>query len=153
MEKSLQSVGSLGPGSVLANKPVRQPEHAQVIQKFGQSLSDEQRSSILNTINILQRDGESFEEIKEVVDGFLEDNGITPPSQLGRSLPTTGPLSNKGVISQISQDKLSSILSEVTSLKEAKASFDEVKEVVDRFLQENNVKPPNMGGTFVDVLT
>ena len=96
---------------------------------------------------------ESFEEIKEVVDGFLEDNGITPPSLIGRSIPSTGPLSNKGVISQLTEDKLSTILAEVTSLKNAKASFDEVKEVVDNFLKENNVKPPNMGGTFVDVLT
>lgn len=153
METSFQSVSGLGQNTALANKPLRQPEHAQVIEKFGQSLTDTQRTSILNTINVLQRDGDSFEEIKEVVDGFLEENGITPPSQLGRKLPTTGPLSNKGVISQLTEDKLSNILSEVTSLKEAKASFEEIKDRVDRFLQENNVRPPNMGGTFVDVLT
>ncbi len=153
METSFQSVAGLGQGTALANKQVRPSEHAQIIDKYGQSLSDEQRSSILNTIDVLKRDGESFEEIREVVDGFLEDNGITPPSQLGRSIPSTGPLSNKGVISQLTQDKLSTILSEVSSLKEAEASFDEVKDVVDRFLKENNIKPPNIGGTFVDVLT
>ncbi|OUT95655.1 MAG: hypothetical protein CBC01_09090 [Betaproteobacteria bacterium TMED41] len=153
METSFQSIGGLGQGTALANKQIKPSEHAQVINKFGQSLTDEARSSILNTINVLERDGESFEEIKEVVDGFLEDNGITPPSLIGRSIPSTGPLSNKGVISQLTEDKLSTILAEVTSLKNAKASFDEVKEAVDNFLKENNVKPPNMGGTFVDVLT
>jgi hypothetical protein len=153
METSFQSVGGLGQGTALANKPIGPSEHAQVINKFGQSLTDQQKSSILNTVNVLQRDGESFEEIRDVVDGFLEDNGITPPSQIGRSVPSTGPLSNKGVISQLTEDKLSTILAEVSSLKEAKASFDEVKDAVDKFLKENNVKPPNMGGTFVDVLT
>jgi methionine aminopeptidase len=153
METSFQSVAGVGQGSALANKPVGQSEHAQVINKFGQSLTDQQRSSILNTVSVLQRDGETFEEIKQVVDGFLEDNGITPPSLIGRSIPSTGPLSNKGVISQLTEDKLSTILSEVSSLKQAQASFDEVKETVDNFLKENNIKPPNMGGTFVDVLT
>ena len=150
METSFQSVGGLGQGTALANKSIRPTAHTQVIEKFGQSLSDTQRSSILNTISVLERDGESFEEIREVVDGFLEDNGITPPSQIGRSIPT---LSNKGVISQLTEDKLSTILAEVSSLKETKASFDEIKERVDSFLKENNVRPPNLGGTFVDVLT
>jgi methionine aminopeptidase len=153
METSFQSIGGLGQGTALANKSIRPSAHTQVVEKFGQSLSESQKSSILNTINVLERDGESFEEIREVVDGFLEDNGITPPSQIGRSLPSTGPLSNKGVISQLTQDKLSTILDEVSSLKQAQASFDEIKERVDSFLKENNVKPPNLGGTFVDVLT
>ena len=153
METSFQSIGGLGQGTALANKSIRPTAHTQVIEKFGQSLSDTQRSSILNTISVLERDGESFEEIREVVDGFLEDNGITPPSQIGRSIPTTGPLSNKGVISQLTEDKLSTILAEVSSLKETKASFDEIKERVDSFLKENNVRPPNLGGTFIDVLT
>ena len=35
----------------------------------------------------MQESGASFEEIKGVVDSFLEDNGITPPSQRGPDGP------------------------------------------------------------------
>ncbi len=155
METNLQAIGSgYGQSSVVnTNSRIPASPHADVISKFGQSLTDDQRSSILKTIDVLQEAGESFDEIKEVVDGFLEDNGIALPSQIGQSLPTTGPSSNKGVISQISADELSSVIDQVKAMRSAEASFDEVKDFVDNFLKENNIKPPNMGGTFVDVLT
>ena len=154
VSSSIQSLGRSLSGPIktgntqLANNP-----HAKVIQDFGKSLTDDQRSSILKTINVLQTSGESFDEIKFVVDNFLEDNGITPPDQVGKAIPLTGPLSNKGIISHLSKDELSFILNKVDSLKNSKVNFDEVKETVDNFLEKNGITPPSFGGTFVDVLT
>jgi len=94
--------------------------------------------------------GASFEEIKGVVDSFLEENGITPPGQRGPG----GPLSNESVISQLTEEQLSTILAKVAELKKSGASFDEVKYTVDSFLEETGTKLPNKeGGTFIDIIT
>ena len=155
VDSSIRSLGrplSQGPLRV-GNTPAVNNPHAKVVQDFGTSLTDDQRSSILKTINVLQKSGESFDEIKFVVDNFLEDNGITPPDQIGKTIPLTGPLSNKGVISQLSKDDLSFILDEVNTLKNSKVNFDEVKEMIDLFLEKNGITPRSFGGTFIDVLT
>ncbi len=151
---SIQSVGRSLSGPIkTGNTQLVSNPHAKVIQDFGKSLTDDQRSSILKTINVLQTSGESFDEIKFVVDNFLEENGITPPDQIGKTLPLTGPLSNKGVISQLSKDELSFILKKVETLKDSKMNFDELKEMIDQFLNKNGITPPSIGGTFIDVLT
>ena len=94
--------------------------------------------------------GASFEEIKGVVDSFLEENGITSPGQRGHG----GPLSNESVISQLTEGQLSSILKKVAELKESRASFDEVKHTVDSFLRKTGIKLPNKeGGIFIDKIT
>ena len=95
--------------------------------------------------------GASSEEIKGVVDSFLEENGITSPGQRG---PGGGPLSNESVISQLTEGQLSSILKKVAELKESRASFDEVKHTVDSFLRKTGIKLPNKeGGIFIDTIT
>ena len=84
---------------------------------------------------------------------FLEENGITPPSQRGPGGPRGpggGPLHNESVISQLTEEQLSSILAKVAELQESGASFDEVKYTVDTFLEENGIEPPSKGGTFID---
>ena len=97
----------------------------------------------------MQESGASFEEIKGVVDSFLEENGITPPSQRGPGGPGGpggGPLHNESVISQLTEEQLSSILAKVAELQESGASFDEVKYTVDTFLKETGIEPPSKGG-------
>ena len=101
----------------------------------------------------MQESGASFEEIKGVVDSFLEENGITPPSQRGPEGPDGGPLHNKSVISQLTEEQLSSILAKVAELQESGASFDEVKYTADTFLKETRIEPPSKGGTFIDTIT
>ncbi len=83
---------------------------------------------------------------------LLEENGITPPSQRGPGGPG-GPLSNESVISQLTEEQLSSILAKVAELQESGASFDEVRYTVDTFLEENGIGPPSKGGTFIDEIT
>ena len=129
------------------------PSHANIISQFGQSLTEKQRTSILKTISELQESGASFEEIKGVVDSFLGDHGITPPSQRGPGGPGGGPLHNESVTSQLTEGQLSSILAKVAELQESGASFDEVKNTVDTFLEENGIEPPSKGGTFIDTIT
>ena len=129
------------------------PSHKNVISQFGQSLTEEQRTSILAKVSELQESGASFEEIKGVVDSFLEENGITPPSQRGPGGPGGGPLHNESVISQLTEEQLSSILAKVAELQESGASFDEVKYTVDTFLEENGIEPPSKGGTFINTIT
>ena len=98
--------------------------------------------------------GASFEEIKGVVDSFLEENSITPPGQMGPGGPGGGPLRNESVISQLTEGQLSSILKKVAELKESRASFDEVKHTVDSFLRKTGTKLPNKeGGIFIDTIT
>ena len=60
METSFQSIGGLGQGTALANKSIRPSAHTQVVEKFGQSLSETQTSSILNTINVLGKSVSKF---------------------------------------------------------------------------------------------
>ena len=153
MDSSIQSIGaSLRPSSA-SKGPGGPPSHENVISQFGQSLTEEQRTSILKTISELQESGASFEEIKGVVDSFLEENGITPPSQRGPGGPGGGPLHNESVISQLTEEQLSSILAKVAELQESGASFDEVKYTVDTFLEENGIELPSKGGTFIDTIT
>ena len=101
----------------------------------------------------MQESEASFEEIKDVVDRFLGGHGITPPSQRGPGGPGRGPLHNESVISQLTEEQLSSILAKVAELQESGASFDEVKNTVDTFLEENGIEPPSKGGTFIDTIT
>ena len=153
MDPSIQSIGaSLRPNSA-SKGPGGPPSHENVISQFGKSLTEEQRTSILKTISELQEAGASFEEIKGVVDSFLEENGITPPSQRGPGGPGGGPLHNESVISQLTEEQLSSILAKVAELQESGASFDEVKYTVDTFLEENGIEPPSKGGTFINTIT
>ena len=150
MDSSIQSIGaSLRPSSA-SKGPGGPPSHENVISQFGQSLTEEQRTSILAKVSELQESGASFEEIKGVVDSFLEENGITPPSQRG---PGGRPLRNESVISQLKEEQLSSILAKVAELQESGASFDEVKYTVDTFLKETGIEPPSKGGTFIDTIT
>ena len=154
MDSSIQSIGaSLRQNSAPPKGPGGPPNHENVIRQFGQNLTEEKRTSILKTISELQESGASFEEIKGVVDSFLEDNGITPPSQRGPDGPGGGPLNNESVISQLTEEQLPSILAKVAELQESEASFDEVKYTVDTFLEENGIEPPSKGGTFIDTIT
>ena len=153
MDSSIQSIGaSLRPNSG-PKGPGGPPSPENVISQFCQSLTEKQRTSILKTISELQESGASFEEIKGVVDSFLGDHGITPPSQRGPAGPGGGPLHNESVISQLTEGQLSSILAKVAELQESGASFDEVKNTVDTFLEESGIELPSKGGTFIDTIT
>jgi hypothetical protein len=91
--------------------------------------------------------------LKGVVDSFLEENGISPSRQRGPNGPSSGTLNNENIISQLAEEQLSPILATVAELKESEASFDEVKAIVDIFLEENGIEPPNKGGTFINTVT
>ena len=153
MDLSIQPVGASLKQNSAPKGPGGPASHENVISQFGQSLTEEQRTSILKAISELQESGASFEEIKGAVDSFLEENGITPPSQRGHGGPGGGPLSNESVISQLTEEQLSSILAKVAELQESGASFDEVKYTVDTFLEETGIEPPSKGGTFIDTIT
>ena len=72
MGLSIQSIGvSLRPNSE-PKGPGDPPSHENVINQFGKSLTEEQRTSILKTISELQESGVSFKEIKGVLIAFLE---------------------------------------------------------------------------------
>ena len=154
MDLSIQSIrASLRPTSE-PKVPGGPPSHENVISQFGKSLTEEHRASILAKISALQESGASFEEIKGVVDSFFEENGITPPGQRGHGGSGGRPLSNESVISQLTEEQLSTILAKVAELKKSGASFDEVKYTVDSFLEETGTKLPNKeGGTFIDIIT
>ena len=150
MDLSIQPIGASLRQNSAPKGPGGPPSHENVIRQFGQNLTEEKRTSILKTISELQESGASFEEIKGVVDSFLGDHGITPPSQRG---PGGGPLHNESVISQLTEEQLSSILAKVAELQESGASFNEVKYTVDTFLEENGIEPPSKGGTFINTIT
>ena len=152
MDLSIQPIGASLRQNSAPKGPGGPPSHENVISQFGESLTEEQRTSILKTISELQESGASFEEIKGVVDSFLEENGITPPSQRGHGGPGGGPLSNESVISQLTEEQLSSILAKVAEPQEG-AYVEEVKYTVDTFLKETGIEPPSKGGTFIDTIT
>ena len=153
MGLSIQSIGVSLRQNSAPKEPGGPPSHENVINQFGKSLTEEQRTPILKTISELQESGASFEEIKGVVDSFLGDHGITPPSQRGPGGTGGGPLHNESVISQLTEEQLSSILAKVAELQESGESFDEVKYTVDTFLEENGIELPSKGGTFIDTIT
>ena len=139
MGLSIQSIGVSLRQNSAPKGPGDPPSHENVINQFGKSLTEEQRTSILAKVSELQESGASFEE-----------NGITPPNQRGYG---GGPLSNESIISQLTEEQLSSILAKVAELQESGASFDEVKYTVDTFLIETGIEPPSKGGTFIDTIT
>ena len=100
MDLSIQPIGASLRQNSAPKGPGSPPSHENVISKFGQSLTEEQRTSILTKVSELQESGASFEEIKGVVDSFLEENGITLPGQRG---PCGGPLSNESAVSQLTE--------------------------------------------------
>lgn len=57
------------------------PSHANAIEKLGSSLSDEVRSAMLASVEQMEEDGASFEEIKSFVDSELEANGVDIPEE------------------------------------------------------------------------
>jgi hypothetical protein len=71
MDLSIQPIGASLRPNPAPKGPGGPPSHENVISQFGQSLTEEQRISILKTISELQESGASFEEIKGVVDSFL----------------------------------------------------------------------------------
>ena len=150
MNLSIQPFGASLRQNSAPKGPGGTPSHENVISQFGQSLTEEQRASILKTISELQESGASFEEIKSVVDSFLEESGITLPSQRGSERSGGGPLHNESIISQLTEEQLSSIIATVSELQESGASFDEVKYTVDTFLEENGIELPSKGRTFID---
>ena len=89
MDSSIQSIGpSLKPNSG-PKGPGGPPSHENVISQFGESLTEEQRTSILAKVSELQEPGESFDEVKYIVDTFLKETGIEPPSKGGTFIDTT----------------------------------------------------------------
>jgi len=88
MDLSIQPIGASLRQNSAPKGPGGPPSHENVISQFGQSLTEEQRTSILKTISELQESGASFEEIKYTVDTFLEENGIELPSKGGTFIDT-----------------------------------------------------------------
>ena len=88
MDLSIQPIGApLRPNSA-PKGPGGHPSHENVINQFGKSLTEEQRTSILKTISELQESGAFFDEVKATVDTFLGKNGIEPPSKGGTFIDT-----------------------------------------------------------------
>ena len=153
MDSSIQSIGaSLRPSGPPSEKQGGRLSHEGVIERFGSSLTEDKKIEILTKIGELQESGASFEEIKGVVDSFLEENGIEPPGKGGPGGPGGGPLSNENVISQLTDEQLSSILEIVANLQESGASFEEVKATVDGFLEENGIELPSKGGALLNTV-
>ena len=88
MDLSIQPIGASLRQNSAPKGPGGPPSHKNVISQFGQSLTEEQRTSILKTISELQESGASFEEIKYAVDSFLEENVIELPSKGGTFIDT-----------------------------------------------------------------
>lgn len=57
------------------------PSHEEAIETLGASLSDEVRAEMLETVETMQAEGASDEEIRSYVVDTLEDNGITLPEK------------------------------------------------------------------------
>lgn len=152
MDNMLPSVGGLGSSALLNTKIPSSPDQAQTLQKVSENSLFEKKSAVLNAVNISKKEAPTLDEINLTVNGSSKVGNTPPLSDQLRNFPNAGPLSNENVISQLPEGKLATILAQVSALKENKASSDEIKDRIDTFLKENDVKPPNMGGTFVDTL-
>jgi hypothetical protein len=62
------------------------PDHADVIEEFGSSLSTEARDELLSKVEEMQANGATDDEIKQVVDQTLSDNGVELPHQKSGSI-------------------------------------------------------------------
>ncbi|HIL26603.1 MAG TPA: hypothetical protein EYG21_04310 [Nitrospinaceae bacterium] len=88
MDSSIQSIGaSLRPNSG-PKGPGGPLSHENVFRQFGQRLTEEQQTSILATVAELKESETSFDEVKAIVDTFLEENGIEPPNKGGTFITT-----------------------------------------------------------------
>ena len=83
MDLSIQPIGASLRQNSAPKGPGGPPSHENVISQFGQSLTEEQRISILAKVSELQESGASFDEVKYTVDTFLKETGIEPPSKGG----------------------------------------------------------------------
>ena len=88
MDLSIQPIGASLRQNSAPKGPGGPPSHENVISQFGQSLTEEQRTSILKTISELQESGTFCDEVKATVDTFLGENGIEPPSKGGTFIDT-----------------------------------------------------------------
>ena len=88
MDLSIQPVGASLRQNPAPKGPGGPPSHENVISQFGQSLTEEQRTSILAKVAELQESGTSFDEVKYTVDTFLKETGIEPPSKGGTFIDT-----------------------------------------------------------------
>ena len=101
MDSSIQSIGaSLRPYPEPSKELGGPPSHQNVISKFGESLTEEQRTSILAKFLSYKSLEHPSKRLRGIVDSFLEENGITPPGQRG---PCGGPLSNESAVSQLTE--------------------------------------------------
>ena len=88
MDLSIPPIGTSLRQNSAPKGPGGPPSHENVFSQFGQSLTEEQRTSILKTISELQESGASFNEVKYTVDTFLKETGIEPPSKGGTFIDT-----------------------------------------------------------------
>ena len=88
MDLPIQSVGASLRQNPAPKGPGGPPSHKNVISQFGESLTEEQRTSILAKVAELQESGASFDEVKYAVDTFLKETGIEPPSKGGTFIDT-----------------------------------------------------------------
>ena len=89
MNLSIQPIGASLRQNSARKGPSGSPSYENVINQFGKTYIEEQRTSILKTIRELQKSGASFDEVKYTVDTFLEETGIEPPSKGGTFIDTT----------------------------------------------------------------
>jgi len=74
--------GAGGPGGT-------RPSHEEAIQTLGSQLSEEVQTEMLETVESMQQDGASFEDIQAYVDGELESHGVDLGRRRGQLVHTT----------------------------------------------------------------
>ena len=152
MDFSISNISSTSPNSAqFARKGPVQTIHSKVIHEFGKGLTNEKRDSILNTIDSMNKNGESFRDIQYVVDGFLEENGIIPPSQYKENGLDAHNIENRGVLAKLSGNQLFSVIEEIKDLKTLGLNPDEMRDKLSQYLSENGISSPSRGGLLIDV--
>ena len=136
------------------------PTHEEVIDHFGRPLSEDTREDMISTVQKMELDGATHEEIKEYVISSLNEAGVRLPHQHEKSVHSSARVDlkphRKDVVQELGSSLSESLRTELMSLLEALkaegSSFDDVKSVVDSKLKEHGIDIPPPPGSLINVI-
>ena len=118
------------------------------IASFGNRLTTEQKSFLLDEMDSMKKVGKSAADMKEFVYAFMKKHGIEI-GQKKKAVETAMPQQHLPK-SILTSEQKSFLLDEMDSMKKVGKSAADMKEFVLEFLADKEIEVPNKKGLFVN---
>lgn len=132
--------------------------HEEAVHSLGKRLSEDEKSFILDEIQMMEKEGKPFSYIKDFVAQFLQkhDGKISSrkfssdDSQKLHLSDSANDSSREKFANDVSKEEKSFLLDEIETMLAEGKSFLDVKNFFNEFLLEKGIENPNEKGFFVN---